>query len=631
MDEQTNDQVQAVRQDVEGLKDQLAKILELLTTGRGKSVTGISSQVEVDLNQVLEDMPAYPPGFTPQRSSSPRMTYPTQNPNPITQQENHASDPMSTPITESGKKISEEQGSRKRLEFLEERLRAIESADMYGSIDATQLCLISDVVIPPKFKTPDFEKYNGTTCPKSHLVMYCRKMSAYAHDDKLLIHCFQDSLVGPASRWYMQLDGSQVHRWKDLADSFLKQYKCNIDMAPDRLDLQRMEKKNVETFKEYAQRWRELAAQVRPPLTDKELMAMFINTLRAPYYDRMVGSVSTNFSNVITIGERIEFGVNNGRISDPASEIRRMMTPKKKEEEIHELSSTQRVVHVSPPTVGQTNYSYSYQNGGKSPFSQATQRNARNSWKQTYFDPIPMSYTELLPQLLKSHQVAIVPQEPLQPPYPKWYDPNVKCEYHAGVVGHSTENCFPLKTKVQSLVKAGWLKFKKIEEESDVNQNPLPNHEGPAINIVDTFTERYKNKVCDVTTSMNTLFQILRRAGYLSPRFNNDEGEKFGCANEKQCLFHPEIDDHFIEDCCEFKNEVQKLMDAKILLVGQMSMQEIEVDMIIDKETSNDTSITVISKNTISPNLLVSQFPPKFELNNWEIKRTLKVSKGSQK
>ncbi|XP_050941512.1 uncharacterized protein LOC127149694 [Cucumis melo] len=220
MDEQTNDQVQAVRQDVEGLKDQLAKILELLTTRRGKSVAGISSQVEVDLNQVLEDMPAYPPGFTSQRSSSPRMTYPTQNPTSITQQENHVSDPMCTPSTESGKKISEEQGSRKRLEFLEERLRAIEGADMYGSIDVTQLCLISDMVIPPKFKTLDFEKYNGTTCAKSHLVMYCLKMSAYAHDDKLLIHCFQDSLIGPTSHWYMQLDGSQVHRWKDLADSF---------------------------------------------------------------------------------------------------------------------------------------------------------------------------------------------------------------------------------------------------------------------------------------------------------------------------------------------------------------------------------------------------------------------------
>ena len=82
-----------------------------------------------------------------------------------------------------------------------------------------------------------------------------------------------------------------------------------------------------------------------------------------------------------------------------------------------------------------------------------------------------MSYTKHLPQLLKSHQVAIVLQEPLQPPYLKWYDPNTKCEYHAGAVGHSTKNCFPLKAKVQCLVKGGWLKFKKTGEEPDINQN----------------------------------------------------------------------------------------------------------------------------------------------------------------
>ncbi|XP_050938836.1 uncharacterized protein LOC127148683 [Cucumis melo] len=192
MDEQTNDQVQVVRQEVEGLKDQVVKILELLTTRRGKSVAGTLSQVEVDLNQILEDMPAYPPGFTPQRSSTPCVvdrtyptSFPTQNSNPTIQQIAHVSDPIFTPIMESGKKILEEQDSRRRLEFLEERLHAIEGTDMYGSIDIAQLCLISNMVIPLKFKTPDFEKYNGTMCPKSHLVMYCQKMLTYA----LTINC----------------------------------------------------------------------------------------------------------------------------------------------------------------------------------------------------------------------------------------------------------------------------------------------------------------------------------------------------------------------------------------------------------------------------------------------------------
>ena len=55
-------------------------------------------------------------------------------------------------------------------------------------------------------------------------------------------------------------------------------------MAPDRMHLQSMSKKDTETFKEYAQRWREVAAQVEPPLMEKEMVAMFIDTLQSPFY-----------------------------------------------------------------------------------------------------------------------------------------------------------------------------------------------------------------------------------------------------------------------------------------------------------------------------------------------------------
>ena len=80
--------------------------------------------------------------------------------------------------------------AKNKLEVLEERLRAIEGGGSYEFGDAVSLCLVPDVVIPPKFKGPDVEKYKGTTCPKSHLTMYCRKMAAHAHNEKLLIHCF---------------------------------------------------------------------------------------------------------------------------------------------------------------------------------------------------------------------------------------------------------------------------------------------------------------------------------------------------------------------------------------------------------------------------------------------------------
>ena len=79
-------------------------------------------------------------------------------------------------------------GAKSKLEILEERIRAIEGGRSYGFDDVARLSLVPGVMIPHKFKVQEFEKYKGTTCPKSHMIMYDRKMAAYAYDEKLLIH-----------------------------------------------------------------------------------------------------------------------------------------------------------------------------------------------------------------------------------------------------------------------------------------------------------------------------------------------------------------------------------------------------------------------------------------------------------
>ena len=67
-----------------------------------------------------------------------------------------------------------------------------------------------------------------------------------------------------------------------MAKAFLVQYKHMTDTAPDRMLLQNMKKKANESFREYAHKWRDLATQVQPPMTDKEVNKMFLNTLKAP-------------------------------------------------------------------------------------------------------------------------------------------------------------------------------------------------------------------------------------------------------------------------------------------------------------------------------------------------------------
>ena len=109
-----------------------------------------------------------------------------------------------------------------KLEMLKKRLKVIEGKGIFEFSDAAGLCLVPDVVIPPKLRLPEFEKYQGKTCPKIHIIMYCRKMTAYVRDEKLLIHFFQESLTGMALNWYTHLDPTHIRSWEDLVAAFLR-------------------------------------------------------------------------------------------------------------------------------------------------------------------------------------------------------------------------------------------------------------------------------------------------------------------------------------------------------------------------------------------------------------------------
>ncbi|EOY01013.1 Uncharacterized protein TCM_010930 [Theobroma cacao] len=339
MGDEHSERMDKIEKKQEEIMGQLSKILELISTDKGKKATGSSGTPE-DVQQTETNTdPVYPPGFTPPPARNVSIPMPSVGqypffrmpigPPPTYAQQRpiggaSPSDPISVPDLDDPKEqeklkcgsveSKDNPDTHKKFDLFEERLRMVEGMGMYCSMDAIELCLVPDVVIPPKFKVPDFEKYDGTKCPVTHITMYCRRMAAYAHDDKLLIHCFQDSLTGAAAKWYVQLDRNRIHTWKNLARAFVAQYKHITDMASDRLSLQNMEKKTTESFKEYAQRWRNVASQVQPPLTEKETTVMFVNTLRAPYYERLVGSATKNFVDMVISGEMIETAIKQGKI-----------------------------------------------------------------------------------------------------------------------------------------------------------------------------------------------------------------------------------------------------------------------------------------------------------------------------
>ena len=69
-----------------------------------------------------------------------------------------------------------------------------------------------------------------------------------------------------------------------------------------------------EGFKEYAQKWRDLAGRVQPPLSDRELVDMFMGTLIGPFFNHLIGSSLAGFTELVLTREHVESGIRSGNI-----------------------------------------------------------------------------------------------------------------------------------------------------------------------------------------------------------------------------------------------------------------------------------------------------------------------------
>ena len=326
---------------------------------------------------------------------------------------------------------------------MEDRLKAVEIQVVPG-LDFSDLGLVPGVVIPYKFKTPVFAKYDGVSCPKLHLRSYVHKIQPHTADRKLWIHFFQESLVGTQLEWFYQLEGSRIHTWEDLATAFYHQYQYNTDLAPTRVQLQNMTMGSNEGFKVYAQKWRDLASRVQPPLTERELVDMFMGTLTGPFFNLLIGSSSFEFTKLILTGERIESGIRSGKIpmasGSTSNSVRRPFTGKKETNVVYGARAhTKKDHHSSVNAVLISN---------PQPTQRQPSNNQRPEVPRRQFTRISMSLSQALQHLLKANLVTLCnpPSNPdVSSPN---YKPNAKCAYHSNSPGHETDQCWALKNKI---------------------------------------------------------------------------------------------------------------------------------------------------------------------------------------
>ena len=100
------------------------------------------------------------------------------------------------------------------------------------------------------------------------------------------------------------------------------------------------EKKSTESFKQYAQKWRKEAALVQPSLIEKKMTVTFIHTLRAPYYEKLIGNATKKFADLVFFGAILDAAIKSGRMSaeEMSRSSKKPMASKKKEGEANAIS-----------------------------------------------------------------------------------------------------------------------------------------------------------------------------------------------------------------------------------------------------------------------------------------------------
>uniref|UniRef100_A0A2N9IMF9 Uncharacterized protein n=1 Tax=Fagus sylvatica TaxID=28930 RepID=A0A2N9IMF9_FAGSY len=414
-----------------------------------------------------------------------------------------------------------------KIDSLEEKIRLIQGLNSFGNTDFSSMSWFPNMTVPPKFKAPEFEKYNGRGDPMIHLQMYCRKMAPYADNEPLLIQTFQDTLTGNAAEWYSQL--KKISHWKELADTFLAQYGFNSQIAPDRFDLQRMEKKSNETFREYAQRWREKAARARPPLDEREMIKIFVDTLKNPYFDRMMGLQMQFFVDLIPVGDRIEDALKTKKIVDMtalmalAEQAAKKAPTKRKEGDVQMIGRNNgRPRQVLPTFTMQPIQPRPIQAPAPTQApapAPAPQMPARpegnqpndNRWlrkEPRQFTPLPMPMTELYPILIEKSLISPIVPKPYNGPQRRDFNPNSACDFHFGEVGHTVENCGQLRHRVQDLIDHGVLKFEGLP---NITTNPLPKHPEGGVNMVEV------EEGNEESIAWRRLFYTLEKQKHITP------------------------------------------------------------------------------------------------------------------
>ncbi|XP_077215777.1 uncharacterized protein LOC143850404 [Tasmannia lanceolata] len=373
------------------------------------------------------------------------------------------------------------------VDRLDKMAQEMESMKMQGpkKLNMAEYMIIPGVVLPPNFKMPDHDKYDGTGCPKSHLKALIPLLQQHGLTPEQIALLFPRSLTGTAKKWFLSLKTEEIRTLEDIANRFVEQFSMEEGIDVTKRDLKALKQGHNETFTSFIRRWRRKAAQMTHRLPDSEQIKIVVKNLSSQYYHHMAIQYFIDFDFLIKTGTQIEDALSKGLRSRPSSDVREGKRPIVAPKEVHSVNYTGPPSYARPP-------------GYDRPPSRTVTEVRRPIEKKVFrrFDPLPYPLSVALKKLLRDKKITLLEPRELPNPLPKYWRKDQYCDYHQNS-GHLTDKCMALRHKIQDMIEAKDLAV----EAPNVTRNPLPTHAMPPPNVYAIFTEEIlldHSRICAV-------------------------------------------------------------------------------------------------------------------------------------
>ncbi|PKI71141.1 hypothetical protein CRG98_008439 [Punica granatum] len=375
-----------------------------------------------------------------------------------------------------------------RLKKMEENIRALQSGGSRLDTGYGDWSLFPGMRLSPKIKRKDVK---------------------YWDYEEFVIHTFQDSLAGVALDWYMSLKAADIPTWVDLSSKFIDQYKYCAETPPTLLELNTMEMTEDQGFEAYAVKWRARAAKHVPSISEAQQIRLFHSTLTGAYYLHLLAHTSS-FSSLIDAGRKLDMGVKLGKIERPTGMEGQdasvnvvslgRQTPMPYQQQYPTLPINYSAPPAYPPPRAPQPHDHNYaptphwaspnrplalrapSSAQRGPTLQP--RQVRQARLRLQYPPLPVPQSQVYRQLLAIKEIRPMAPHPLFNPANQ--DQNLRCEYHMGAPGHTTDDCYTLQGKLQEMIEKNQLSFSEVKP-PNVQANPLPDHganSDAAINLI---------------------------------------------------------------------------------------------------------------------------------------------------